>query len=112
MHGKTGFASRLLAIPLYHLDGTSKLTRGIVIPCRMQNLKSVAALGEELGGKEAKLKTKIFPEIMFSAGKACSTRFPGGNLVDGLPPVASTHAADFASRPAPNISVYNRWFFS
>ena len=53
-----------------------------------------------------------FSEIQFSAGKACSTRFPGGNLVDGLPPVASnTHAADFASRPAPNIPAYNRWFF-
>ena len=54
MHGKTGFASILLAIPLDDLDGTSKLTRGMVIPCRMQNLKSVAALGEELGSEEVK----------------------------------------------------------
>ena len=60
MHGKTGFASRFLAIPLDNLDGTSKLTRGIVILCRMQKLKSVAALGEELGGNEAKWKTTIF----------------------------------------------------
>ena len=59
----------------------------------MQNLKSVAALGEELGGKEVKWKTTIFRKLD-SAGKACSTRFPGGNLVDGLPQVASTHAGD------------------
>ena len=88
MCGKARFASRFLAIPLYDLDGTSKLTRGMVIPCRMQNLKSVAALGEEPGGKEVKWKTTIFRKLDFSAGKACSTRFPGGNLVDGLPPVA------------------------
>ena len=60
MHGKTGFASRLLAIPLYDLDGTSKLTRGMVIPCSMQNLKSVAALGEKLGPDIVKWKTTMF----------------------------------------------------
>ena len=60
MYGKAGFASRFLAIPLYDLDGTSKLTRGIVISCRMQNLKSVAALGEELGRNEVKWKSIIF----------------------------------------------------
>ena len=65
MHGKTGFASRFLAIPLYDLDGTSKVTRGIVIPCRMQNLKSAAALGEELGREEAKWKTTIFRKSDF-----------------------------------------------
>ena len=31
---------------------------------------------------------------MFSEAKACSTRFPGGNLVDGLPPVASNTGQD------------------
>ena len=65
MHGKRGFASRFLAIPLYDLDGTSKLTRGMVIPCRMQNLKSVAALGEELGSEEVKWKTTIFRKSCF-----------------------------------------------
>ena len=44
-----------------------------------------------------------FSENMFSAGKACSTRFPGGNLVDGLPPVASTGAASIC-RPCTFIS--------
>ena len=60
MCGKTGFASRLLVVPLYDLDGTSKLSRGILVPCRMQNLKSVAALGEELSPDIAKWKTTIF----------------------------------------------------
>ena len=60
MYGKAGFASRFLAIPLYNLDGTSKLTRGMVIPCRMQNLKSVAALGEKLGPDIVKWKTTFF----------------------------------------------------
>ena len=65
MHGKSMFASRFLAIPLYDLDGTSKLTRGMVIPCRMQNFKSVAALGEELGSEEVKWKTAIFGNPIF-----------------------------------------------
>ena len=65
MHGKTRFASRLLAIPLDDLDGTSKLTRGMVIPCRMQSLKPTAALGKEVGRKEAKWKTAIFRKSYF-----------------------------------------------
>ena len=65
MHGKTDFAPILLAILLDDLDGTSKLTRGMVIPCRMQNLKSVAALGEMLGRNEAKWKTTIFGNSIF-----------------------------------------------
>ena len=69
MYGKAGFASRFLAIPLYDLDRTSKLTRGMVIPCRMQKLKSVAALGEELGRDEAKWKTTIFRKLDFLQGK-------------------------------------------
>ena len=59
MPGKPAFVTRFLAISLDDLDGTSKLTRGMVIPCRMQKLKSVAALGEKLGPNIAKWKTTI-----------------------------------------------------
>ena len=50
---------------------------------------------------------------MFVGAEACCTRYPGGNLVDGLPPVASTHAGDLASRIAfvsrlLAIPLYNR----
>ena len=54
-----------------------------------------------------------FSEIMSSVGKACSTRFPGGNLVDGLPPVASnTHAADFASQSASSFFLCDGCLFA
>ena len=65
MHGKTRFASILLAIPLYDFDRTSKLPWGMVIPCRMQNPKSVAALGEELRPDIAKWKTTFFGNNVF-----------------------------------------------
>ena len=41
----------------------------MVIPCRMQNLKSVAALSEEPGGKEVKWNTTIFRKLDFLQGK-------------------------------------------
>ena len=58
------------------------------------------------------MESDDFSETMFSAAKACSTRFPGGNLVDGLPPVASTHAADFARQSARNIFGFDECLFA
>ena len=86
MHGKAGFASIFLAIPLYDLDDTSKLTRGMVIPCRMQNLKSVAALDEKLGRKEAKWKTTIWCEALSSRSLAAA-RLPKA-------PSSTIHSSD------------------
>ena len=74
----------------------------------MQKLKSVAALGEELGPDIVKWETTIFRKSCFSAGKACSTRFPGGNLVDGLPPVASTGEVCLALRAPTNKCMAER----
>ena len=69
MCGKAGFASRLLAIPLYDLNRTSKPPWGMVIPCRMQNFKSVAALGEAPGGNTSKWKTTSFRKSCFLLGR-------------------------------------------
>ena len=103
MHGKRGFASRFLAIPLYDLDGTSKLTRGMVIPCRMQNLKSVAALGEELGRKEVKWKTTIFRKSDFLQEKLA---LRGSLAVTWLTVYRQLQVPTQVTRPAPGPGTY------
>ena len=57
----------------------------------------------------SKVENDEFSEIVVSA-KACSTRFPGGNLVDGLPPVASNATGVKSSSLRPKLSMAGRCF--
>ena len=63
----------------------------------MQSGVAIYALGEELGREEAKIYATVLMHTKFFSASLL-WEVPGGNLVDGLPPAAST-GAGLISRP-------------
>ena len=68
--------------------------------CHMQRGVAIRALGEELGPEEATCRRPCFYDVSF-AQISLLYEVPGGNLVDGLPPAASTGEDDICPAPLP-----------